>query len=636
MTAISQAYAHVATHQCDQALELFEKGTPARARDLFLKLQEGPVAERPEYREAVRSFAERQIGPAILARNSLWLEVLMAAVTHPARVTYQGHRLAYYAILQGNEELLERLLEPDDSLKDGEVGLWDVAKGQGDVALATKLLLRSWASAAPQERSQVYRDDRWCWDLLCAVQIESREAFDTILATFPIGSLDSRGWSILHQAAVMCYPGLVEWLLSAGAEVSLKTVRTGKTPLHQLISSKLGIGLDAELTIAKLLTENGASLAERDQTDTTVLEALLDRDWPRLFHVATNKQEDLELALRVKVQVPTLGPRIANELDPLRQLTKAGWPIARARDEEGNTILHWIFRDSRRPSGSKIRQLIELGADPLLANDRGELPIRFAPTKSSLGELLSHTLKHLSDEKIDEELAALEQTLPATCQRRVLVVAWKKGMLKRKAIGQMSLKNQIKELIGQHPELHEEAVQYLPPLILRELKLPDEIVGRIAQEHRVIPVLYDRYDKKNPADVCALPAVLPPTRYLPKLQKVYVAHLEKSISQYLDAGDSRQSALSELREERRFLRQLLFDAVQAERLDLVRFVLSEMQKIYRASHLAEFQLDHVFLRALVEKAVNPEIRAVLESRARADLSPPSSGRPQKRPVVLAI
>lgn len=166
-----------------------------------------------------------------------------------------------------------------------------------------------------------------------------RVAAFRLLDEYGSGITESAANHVLYEACLRrCSPAVIQWLVDAGASARVHHGRGGVTPLH--VNQRADV-------MPVLLAAGGDldSLTKRDKT-------------PLAFAAA---------------QI-----RDAHAMGLLTALVAAGADV-NARDLDGNTALHAMAEAESYAGGPMcmhyLQELLDLGADPTIANVHGQTPI---------------------------------------------------------------------------------------------------------------------------------------------------------------------------------------------------------------------------------------------------------------------
>lgn len=192
------------------------------------------------------------------------------------------------------------------------------------------------------------------------------------------------GTTFLHIACEHGYPRLVEMLMDAGADDTLKNEQE-ETPAHIAVSKKIGykkISDEERVQMLRALKNidipgrNGVTplmLAQDYSTNVTLA----------LTPVLIEKGADVNRADNNGNTALMLHTYWHCYKDVVKAMVKGGYDI-NARNREGDTVLHYVLKDK---SSEMAVYLIKKGADVNIANEKGVTPLQLA-VENGLDEVL--------------------------------------------------------------------------------------------------------------------------------------------------------------------------------------------------------------------------------------------------------
>ena len=180
--------------------------------------------------------------------------------------------------------------------------------------------------------------------------------------------LESDGFTPLQQACLKSRRDMVEYLLTAGADVNNATKSRQRTPLFLA-------SLEGKREVVELLLDAGAEVDKAEKDGRTPLVAASidgDKDVVKLLLDGGAEVDKADNAGRT----PLFYAGLYNNPDVVQLLLDSGADLDRAVNlHSGATRLHWA---SKVGLLGMVRSLLEAGADVNSQDDKGETPLHWA------------------------------------------------------------------------------------------------------------------------------------------------------------------------------------------------------------------------------------------------------------------
>jgi hypothetical protein len=210
-----------------------------------------------------------------------------------------------------------------------------------------------------------------------------------------VAGLDSDGATVLKGACEGGAVAIVDYLLSAGAEMN-EPDRMGMTPLHFAVRA-------GQLDVARLLIGRGAR--------TQVGESLLQCACEGGKIEAVQYLESIGYAMVPTARGVLHAACRSGNVELVEYLVKHGFGID-SRDKEGNTPLHIASAWHHRPA---TRWLLRHGADVQSRNREGDTPLRRSTKGYGVTDpyLLSHP------QSLPEDVLTASKSLPGMMRKEV-------------------------------------------------------------------------------------------------------------------------------------------------------------------------------------------------------------------------
>lgn len=188
-----------------------------------------------------------------------------------------------------------------------------------------------------------------------------------------VNTIDKNGATPLHTVAENNFAPFVKVLLEHGADIEMKHMKYGTTPLHTAILSwKPGI------ETIEILLAHGANINARDDTLRT----------PLFFAIRKDKTERLKFLLKNGAdpnaqandgETPLHSAMTEGDLSIIELLINAGAKI-KIKDNWGSTPLH---RAVYYGKADAVKFLIEKGANPDAKDNKSKKPLDIAREKNA-------------------------------------------------------------------------------------------------------------------------------------------------------------------------------------------------------------------------------------------------------------